>query len=145
MLARELTKRYETYQLTTVAEGVAYYETTEPRGEYVLVLEMPASVPPGAVNASIRSDAADSLASAPPTALSAGELDPLESIYLTPVQERTALAVQAILEGCTTKDVVHIVQEWERSYGVMTKRNVLYEWIQSIKDYLYKREERQGE
>ncbi len=38
-LCRELTKRYETVQPTTLKEAVSYYEEQEPRGEYVLVLE----------------------------------------------------------------------------------------------------------
>ena len=37
-LCRELTKRNEETVRTTTAEAVAYYETHEPRGEYVLVL-----------------------------------------------------------------------------------------------------------
>lgn len=37
-LCRELTKRNEETMRTTTAEAVAYYETHEPRGEYVLVL-----------------------------------------------------------------------------------------------------------
>ncbi len=37
-LARELTKRYETYLHTTLSEAVTYYETNEPRGEYVIVV-----------------------------------------------------------------------------------------------------------
>lgn len=38
-LCRELTKRNEEIRYTTTSEAVAYYETTEPRGEYVLVVE----------------------------------------------------------------------------------------------------------
>ena len=38
-LCRELTKRFEEVQRTTLAEAAAYYETAEPRGEYVLVIE----------------------------------------------------------------------------------------------------------
>ena len=38
-IARELTKRYETILRTTVSEAVVYFETNEPRGEYVLILE----------------------------------------------------------------------------------------------------------
>ena len=38
-LCRELTKRFETVQPTTLREILHYYETEEPRGEYVLVLE----------------------------------------------------------------------------------------------------------
>lgn len=38
-LCRELTKRFETVQPTTLQEILDYYETEEPRGEYVLVLE----------------------------------------------------------------------------------------------------------
>lgn len=38
-LCRELTKRFETVQPTTLQKILAYYETEEPRGEYVLVLE----------------------------------------------------------------------------------------------------------
>lgn len=38
-LCRELTKRFETVQPTTLQEILAYYEAEEPRGEYVLVLE----------------------------------------------------------------------------------------------------------
>lgn len=38
-LCRELTKKYETVQCTTIGEAISYYEENEPRGEYVLVLE----------------------------------------------------------------------------------------------------------
>lgn len=38
-LARELTKVYEEVQRTTLSQAVAHYETNEPRGEYVLVVE----------------------------------------------------------------------------------------------------------
>lgn len=38
-LCRELTKRNEEIQRTTLAEAIAYYEANEPRGEYVLVIE----------------------------------------------------------------------------------------------------------
>lgn len=38
-LCRELTKRYETIFPTTLKDALQYYETEEPRGEYVLVLE----------------------------------------------------------------------------------------------------------
>lgn len=38
-LCRELTKKNEEVKRTTLGDAVAYYETAEPRGEYVLVLE----------------------------------------------------------------------------------------------------------
>lgn len=38
-LCRELTKKFETILPTTLEEAVSLYETNEPRGEYVLVLE----------------------------------------------------------------------------------------------------------
>jgi len=38
-LCRELTKKFETILPTTLEEALAYYETEEPRGEYVIVLE----------------------------------------------------------------------------------------------------------
>ncbi|MBR1865294.1 MAG: 16S rRNA (cytidine(1402)-2'-O)-methyltransferase [Lachnospiraceae bacterium] len=38
-LCRELTKRHETNFRTTLSEAVQYYETEDPRGEYVLVIE----------------------------------------------------------------------------------------------------------
>lgn len=37
-IARELTKRYETIQLTTIDEACVYYKEQEARGEYVLVI-----------------------------------------------------------------------------------------------------------
>ncbi len=37
-LCRELTKLHEEIQKTTLGEAVAYYQTTAPRGEYVLVV-----------------------------------------------------------------------------------------------------------
>lgn len=37
-LCRELTKLHEETRRTTLAEAVSYYETNEPRGEYVLVV-----------------------------------------------------------------------------------------------------------
>lgn len=37
-LCRELTKRFEEKKKTTLGEAIAYYETNEPRGEYVLVI-----------------------------------------------------------------------------------------------------------
>lgn len=38
-LCRELTKKFETVIPTTIKEAIARYETEEPRGEYVLVIE----------------------------------------------------------------------------------------------------------
>ncbi|MCI9669518.1 MAG: 16S rRNA (cytidine(1402)-2'-O)-methyltransferase, partial [Oscillospiraceae bacterium] len=38
-LVRELTKIHEEVRHTTLAEGLAYYEASPPRGEFVLVLE----------------------------------------------------------------------------------------------------------
>ena len=38
-LCRELTKRNEDVMRTTLGEAVSYYQTTDPRGEYVLVVE----------------------------------------------------------------------------------------------------------
>ena len=37
-ICRELTKRYEEAMQTTIAQAIKYYETKEPRGEYVLIL-----------------------------------------------------------------------------------------------------------
>ena len=37
-LARELTKINEEFSVTTLSEAISFYETTEPRGEYVLIL-----------------------------------------------------------------------------------------------------------
>lgn len=38
-LCRELTKKFETILPTTLEDALAYYETQEPRGEYVIVME----------------------------------------------------------------------------------------------------------
>jgi 16S rRNA (cytidine1402-2'-O)-methyltransferase len=38
-ICRELTKKFETIMPTTLSDALAYYESNEPRGEYVLVLE----------------------------------------------------------------------------------------------------------
>lgn len=38
-ICKELTKRYENAMLTTFEEALTFYETTPPRGEYVLVIE----------------------------------------------------------------------------------------------------------
>ena len=38
-LCRELTKKFETITVTTIGEGIAQAAETEPRGEYVLVLD----------------------------------------------------------------------------------------------------------
>ncbi len=38
-LCRELTKKFETVMPTMLADAMVYYESNEPRGEYVLVLE----------------------------------------------------------------------------------------------------------
>lgn len=38
-ICRELTKKHETITPTTLKQAVCYYETADPRGEYVLVLE----------------------------------------------------------------------------------------------------------
>lgn len=38
-LCKELTKKHETVFATTLAEAIAFYETQDPRGEYVLVIE----------------------------------------------------------------------------------------------------------
>nr|MCR5417547.1 16S rRNA (cytidine(1402)-2'-O)-methyltransferase [Lachnospiraceae bacterium] len=38
-ICRELTKKFETIRPTTLAEAIRQYETEDPRGEYVLVME----------------------------------------------------------------------------------------------------------
>lgn len=38
-ICRELTKKFEEVNVTTLAQAVAFYKENEPRGEYVLVLE----------------------------------------------------------------------------------------------------------
>ena len=38
-ICRELTKKFETVMPTTLEGALAFYETEEPRGEYVLVIE----------------------------------------------------------------------------------------------------------
>ena len=38
-ICRELTKRYEETTLTTIKESLLYYKSTEPRGEYVLIVD----------------------------------------------------------------------------------------------------------
>ena len=38
-LCRELTKKFETIFPTTLKDSLEYYESNDPRGEYVLVLE----------------------------------------------------------------------------------------------------------
>ena len=47
LIARELTKRFETIEAVTAAELIRYVEANEPRGEYVLVIE-PAPPEPAA-------------------------------------------------------------------------------------------------
>ena len=37
-LCRELTKRYEEKRKTTIEKAIAYYQSQEPKGEYVLVI-----------------------------------------------------------------------------------------------------------
>ena len=37
-IAKELTKKHETFMKTTLAEAVDYYDSHEPRGEYILVI-----------------------------------------------------------------------------------------------------------
>lgn len=39
ILARELTKRYEEYNRTTLSDAVLYYEETPPKGEFVLIVQ----------------------------------------------------------------------------------------------------------
>jgi len=39
VIVRELTKRYEEIQNTTISEALKYYEENSPRGEYVLIVE----------------------------------------------------------------------------------------------------------
>ena len=39
VLARELTKKFEEYRRTTIADAVIYYEETPPKGEFVLIIE----------------------------------------------------------------------------------------------------------
>lgn len=38
VLAREITKRFEEYRRTTLAEAITYYEENPPKGEFVLIL-----------------------------------------------------------------------------------------------------------
>ncbi len=39
VLARELTKKYEEYNRTTLSSAILYYEETQPKGEFVLILK----------------------------------------------------------------------------------------------------------
>lgn len=39
VLARELTKKFEEYNRTTLQDAVTYYEETSPKGEFVLIIE----------------------------------------------------------------------------------------------------------
>ncbi len=39
VLARELTKKYEEYNRTTLSSAILYYEETPPKGEFVLILK----------------------------------------------------------------------------------------------------------
>lgn len=39
VLARELTKKFEEYNRTTLEDAIIYYEETPPKGEFVLILE----------------------------------------------------------------------------------------------------------
>lgn len=39
VLARELTKKYEEYNRTTLSSSILYYEETPPKGEFVLILK----------------------------------------------------------------------------------------------------------
>lgn len=39
VLARELTKKYEEYRRTTLSQAIDYYETTPPKGEFVLLIQ----------------------------------------------------------------------------------------------------------
>jgi len=48
VLARELTKRYEEFCRGSLSELLAYYETVEPRGEFVIVVEGAGDVQLGA-------------------------------------------------------------------------------------------------
>lgn len=38
-ICRELTKKFEEKRRTTIADAISYYETEEPRGEFVLIIE----------------------------------------------------------------------------------------------------------
>ena len=61
VVARELTKQYEELRRGTVAELVAYYEESPPRGEVVIVLE--GSTPPPVAEDQLRSRARELRAS----------------------------------------------------------------------------------
>ncbi|MGI6076869.1 MAG: 16S rRNA (cytidine(1402)-2'-O)-methyltransferase [Fastidiosipilaceae bacterium] len=151
-LARELTKRYETYILTTVDEAIRYYETTDPRGEYVLLVDMSGVGQAGEAGsdcdgtlASVIDDSATSnLGSWSLTQAYGGKVSKVED-QLSLTHQRIALATRFILEGMSTKDVVVAIQKWEAERDSVTKRNVLYEWIQSLKDFLYTEEGSEGE
>jgi len=39
VVVRELTKKHEEWQRGTIEEVLAYFETTDPRGEYTIVIE----------------------------------------------------------------------------------------------------------
>jgi len=57
VLARELTKKFEEYNRTTLKEALIYYEETPPKGEFVLILD-------GADAEKIRADFLESMPSA---------------------------------------------------------------------------------
>ncbi|MCX7622465.1 MAG: 16S rRNA (cytidine(1402)-2'-O)-methyltransferase [Thermomicrobium sp.] len=97
-LCRELTKRFEEVQRTTLGQAAAYYAEHEPRGEYVLVIaaaESPAEPPS---EAELRRLVAERMAAGMPPSAVARELAretgvPRRELY------RIALAIQATARG----------------------------------------------
>lgn len=111
-VARELTKTYEEFIRTTVGEAVAYFRETEPRGEFVLVIEgNPIINRPGTVSF-LREPSADEL--------------PVNKDQRQTLDERIR---ELLLSGNSVKDASRILM---KEAGL--SRNEAYALVKTIKD-----------
>lgn len=138
-LARELTKRYETFACMTVDESLIYFESHEPRGEYVLILaavpdpgtsRMPSAAGPPCT-ACVSPPEKDGAATESAAVLS-GDAPPAGA--LTAEQTAVAWAVLQLTAGQRVKDVAKALKN-RFGNGGFPPNGDYYEWVVSLKAY----------
>lgn len=142
-LARELTKRYETFWTATVAEALEYFQSHEPRGEYVLIL---AAVPDGTGHARPSGSCpADAGAGADPVSPSAAGTRPVGAAdaapsgapdpgSLTAEQMAVAWAVLQLKDGQRVKAVAKALKSRFGPGGFLPAGGY-YDWVVRLQQY----------
>ncbi len=107
-LARELTKKHETFTYTTVEQAILLYQTTAPRGEFVLIMEGSLSYS-GRMKINLKSDEVDH------DTLSAAEaLQAVQALIDEGVSVKNATAQIARQTGLRKNQLYQMILETKR-------------------------------